>query len=215
MTTSTAILLFSRTESHAEARGRGGRRVVAELRRQLRRKAARTGLEVIEVTEHEQVGETFGDRLSHATAGAFARGYDRLIIVGHDCPSLQALHLRAVARLLERGNNVLGPDRRGGSWLIGLQRADFDGDAFASLPWQTAELFAELTRFLPGAETLSTQSDLNTIAEIRRHAVRLRKFLGVIFALIDVVAPSGSRPVAARGVQLAAATPRRGPPPTA
>jgi hypothetical protein len=64
------------------------------------------------------------------------READAVLLIGADCPALRAADLRAAARALKRGADVvLAPAEDGGYALIGLRRARkplFDGVAWGS-----------------------------------------------------------------------------------
>jgi hypothetical protein len=71
-----------------------------------------------------------GARMHRAFIDAFARGARRVVIIGTDCPSLDAAALDAAFESLRIHDCVLGPARDGGYYLIGLRRPTpqlFDG----------------------------------------------------------------------------------------
>lgn len=186
MNHSTAILLFGRSaaaESRAKALGEGTRVAEAMLRR-TEKLVRRTGLPVFRSTEREQRGDGFGERLANAMLDVYARGFARVIVVGNDCSSIQTSHLRAAAQQLAAGKNVLGPDRRGGAWLIGLQREDFKHDQFASLCWETQNVFSELTNLLSRVTCLRQLADVNSLGDLRKLWTLLRSRMGELYDLI-------------------------------
>ena len=128
--------------------------------------AEASGLPVLEVTDAEQRGATFGDRLANAFRDAFAAGYTHVIAVGSDCPSLDAVDWTDVLDRLTNGAPVLGPTSDGaGTYLIGLHRTQFDADAFAALPWQSPHLLDALTDHLSARtcapDRLKPRADVN------------------------------------------------------
>lgn len=180
----TAVLLFSRSAS-AEAAARGvAPAVAAALLRRTERTLGRSGLPVLRSSETDQRGDTFGQRLTNALADAYAAGWDRLLVVGGDGPDLTAGHLRAAARRLAAGRPVLGPDHRGGTWLIGLHRDDFDPAGLAGQSWETDNLFAELAELWPAAHRLPRLHDVHSTTELRRLWWRLRTVFGGLHALL-------------------------------
>ena len=68
-----------------------------------------TGIPIEWVSSDMQHGDTFGERLSHAASITFDKGYDRLIIVGDDCPSLDMHTVIRAATDLSNDKTVLGP----------------------------------------------------------------------------------------------------------
>lgn len=215
---STAILLFSRT-ADAEARakhfgagGLGKQQLAGGLIARAEATVSATGLPVFRSNEATQQGQSFGERLAHAMAGVYALGYARILVVGNDCPSIRPAHLRAAAQRLERGQNLLGPDRRGGVWLIGLQREDFHAAAFADLRWETEDLYASLAAYCPEVTVLPHLADINKLKDLRTgwHFLRhtLATLLGLLAEQMPLFAAPALRPAYARTGQL----PGRAPP---
>ena len=186
----TAILLFSRSAT-AEALEKGfeakksGERVTEELIRRAERTVSLSGLPAFRSDETTQRGTTFGQRLAEAMGHVFAKGFENVIVVGNDCPSVRPSHLRTAARLLENGENVLGPDRRGGVWLLGLQRSDFNARGLASLRWESGDLYADLVAQLPAIADFARLADLNDLREIKQNWWQLRYLLGRLADLIN------------------------------
>ena len=81
----TAILIFTRTASAEAAAkplaGRGGRnanqQIVNALIQHTRREAEKAGLPVFTCFHTEQVGDHFGERLTHAMQTVFDKGFSR------------------------------------------------------------------------------------------------------------------------------------------
>lgn len=71
-----------------------------------------------------QEGEDLGERLIHATTDAFARGAERIVVIGGDCPGLDSKTLHAAFCALNSADVVLGPADDGGYYLIGLKRPE-------------------------------------------------------------------------------------------
>ena len=120
------------------------------------------------VTLHGQAGDGFGERLDNAVS-TLAAGYDRVVIVGRDCPQLDAADVvTAFASLGNEARLVLGPDQGGGCWLIGLNLAD--AAILAGVRWCGGTDFAELLARAGdgGAAVLSQKIDLDRLADARR-----------------------------------------------
>lgn len=220
----TAIILFSRTAA-AEARskpfmGQGRLRATTAITRELTagtlQALRHTGLDLHWFQEQRQRGNTFGERLTNAFTDIFARGYTAAIAVGNDCPDLSSIDWEAVEELLAGGHCVLGPDFRGGAYLIGLQAQGFDPQGFASLPWQTSKLRAALEIHLSsgGPCTLLAQfQDLNSIHDLRYWAGTRYSTLARKLAAISRDIPTAPSP-AQRTLQqyIPTQAPLRGPP---
>ena len=65
----------------------------------------------------------------------------RMILIGSDCPALQAADLRRASRLLCSYDAVLAPAEDGGYPLIGLRRAS--ARLFEGIPWGTDLVLAQ------------------------------------------------------------------------
>jgi len=200
---STAILLFSRTataevEMKSFGAGAAGSRITEALIARTELTLKKTRLPVFRSDESSQVGHTFGERLANAMARVYNAGFKRLLVVGNDCPSVSAAHLIAAARQLGAGRNVVGPDRRGGVWLIGLQRKDFDATVFAALPWESHELYGALSDPLPDRVEANSFSDLNTFEDLRQNWFFLRRRISELFDLLllpqKAFCPPGPQP---------------------
>ena len=83
----------------------------------------------------DQVGDDLGARMNQAFVEMFTQGYQRVLIVGTDVPSLPLDHYKQALALLDSHDLVLGPALDGGYYLIGLKRAT--PDLFVGIPWST------------------------------------------------------------------------------
>jgi rSAM/selenodomain-associated transferase 1 len=85
-------------------------------------------------------GQATGDlgvRMADAARRASAAG-ESVLLIGTDCPQLDATLLRQAAALLRDQDAVLYPTYDGGYALLGLRR--FDPRPFEQIPWSTAEV---------------------------------------------------------------------------
>lgn len=71
---------------------------------------------------HPQQGRDLGERMSYALQGLLER-YGRGLLVGSDCPLLDARHLISAAEALQTADVVLGPCPDGGSYLVGVRNS--------------------------------------------------------------------------------------------
>ena len=180
-TDSTAILIFTRTAAAEAAAkplsGRFGAKVNRDLAEALifhtHQEAVKTGLPVFTSFSSEQVGSHFGERLVNAFQDLFAQGFQRVISIGNDCPDLKSDTIVQAATSLEQHDLVLGPATDGGLYLLGINRATFDTEAIADLPWETARLqegiadWAQQKSLCP--EWLAAESDIDSAEELKRY----------------------------------------------
>jgi rSAM/selenodomain-associated transferase 1 len=115
-----------------------------------------------------QRGDGLGARLTAAQADLFARGYDRVLLLGGDCPTVPAAHLRSALALLDGADAVLGPARDGGYTLVAAARPL--AVLFAGVPMSTSHTLAATLAAARGAglrtALLPPRHDLDTIADL-------------------------------------------------
>lgn len=127
------------------------------------------------IDSNHQEGKNFGDKLHNAFVSVFNKGYQNVILVGTDCPSLGSKDLTDSANLLRQNKAVIGPDKKGGAYLIALSKKAFETLNFAACRWEKPELFNDLIKQLNKAK-LSTQK-LNVCSDINGHIDALKYFL--------------------------------------
>lgn len=85
---------------------------------------------------HLQKGDDLGARMRHAVEHAWSRAahVENVILVGADCPSVDADYLRQALTLLEAGESVvIGPADDGGYVLVGLRKQSANEPANVAL----------------------------------------------------------------------------------
>ncbi len=87
-----------------------------------------------------QSGEDLGLRLDNSFTRRFGDGYDRVVIIGSDCPALGPHHIVEAFERLADFPVVLGPAADGGYWLIG-QRDPGQLD-LSGIPWSSPTTLA-------------------------------------------------------------------------
>jgi hypothetical protein len=108
--------------------------------------AQASGIDVVWLDETRQRGHGFGERLTHAFEELYAEGYNHVIAIGNDSPTLSVALIHQAVGHLQAGTKVLGPAFDGGVYLIGLHRDDFEAAAFQALPWNTGRLYEAMRR---------------------------------------------------------------------
>lgn len=90
----------------------------------------------------EQRGEGLGARMQQAFLESFAAGYDRLVIIGTDHPTLPTAFIdEAFQALAEPLSMCIGPSEDGGYYLLGMN--DFYPQVFAGMTYSHADVFAQ------------------------------------------------------------------------
>jgi glycosyltransferase A (GT-A) superfamily protein (DUF2064 family) len=132
-----ALLIFA-DSTHTDCKRRGwpsGFRILLEMQRLTFEGS--TGFDVHVFTSasfhratssfcqvHRQEGASFGQRLEHAIEYLAGMGYQEIVIVGSDCPDLAESDIVHAFEWLRQHRLVLGPDHRGGCYLIAIRAED-------------------------------------------------------------------------------------------
>ncbi|MEZ4859093.1 MAG: DUF2064 domain-containing protein [Flavobacteriaceae bacterium] len=191
----TAILIFAQT-ALKESRKKGFKNselLFEELNKQIIKKAAKSGLPYFHFSEKEQIGETFGERYTHAIEHIFSKGYENVITIGNDSPQLTTSHLIETAKFLENGNQLaLGPSIDGGYYLMGISKARFNKHLFLNLPWQTSKIRSSILKVLSLKEEdvilFDALQDIDVFADIKRFSRfsknLSKKILYILYAIL-------------------------------
>ena len=187
----TAIILFAKSEEIESAA-----KLIAPSAKQnllLWKKMNDMVLKTIQKTklpyfisnETNQVGTTFGEKITHSIQEIFAKGFQNVIVVGNDCIGLKAKNLLNAAQNLQTNSCVLGADYNGGVYLIGVSKSEFSTGLFESIPWQTKNVFLALqtlykkqsVAYLPRLADCNSASDFKKILHQLPYFSRLKKIL--------------------------------------
>ena len=162
-----------------------------------------SGLDVIKSSELDIQGSSFGERLACAFEKIYSKGYSQVIAIGNDCPDLTVEDINLSQDLLNKGQSVLGPDQRGGVFLIGLGKDQFIKDEFTQIAWQTNQLFEGLLNFLPeNTLVLEKKEDINSEGNL---TVWLsHRFVSIARIIIEIL--NQKTPNAGRSFDLASST---------
>ncbi len=193
----SAILVFARTPVPGRVKTRlipalgamGAARLHRELVRHTLQEAAAAGAERLElwITGEDsgeelatlataagarlrrQTGVDLGARMAAALADAIGRGGPALV-VGSDCPWLDAATLARAGTELASRDAVLGPAVDGGYVLLGMHRVE--PSLFANVPWGTDRVLG-ITRERLAAlgwdwEELEPRSDIDRPGDLGR-----------------------------------------------
>ncbi|MFM8551171.1 MAG: TIGR04282 family arsenosugar biosynthesis glycosyltransferase [Nitrospiraceae bacterium] len=117
----------------------------------------------------DQVGEDLGTRMARAFQDTFNQGYQQVVIVGTDVPTLPASSFGTAFRLLKDHDLVLGPALDGGYYLIGLQRPA--PDLVTGMPWSTDQVLTLTKKKAEGlglkTALLPTYRDLDRLEDLQ------------------------------------------------
>ncbi len=87
-----------------------------------------------------QSGSNLGERMNNSFAEIFALWYDKVIIIGTDCPEINLDILDDAFYQLENSDVVIGPAYDGGYYLLGIKQQQ--DHIFIDIPWSTTEVLA-------------------------------------------------------------------------
>jgi glycosyltransferase A (GT-A) superfamily protein (DUF2064 family) len=137
---------------------------------------------------HLQRGSSFGERLENAIEDLAELGYHQLVIVGRDCPDLEVSDVFQAFSLLESHRLVLGPDHRGGCYLIAFHTAD--RSLLRGVRWQRNSDCQELRERFGPENTLAllVKQDLDTLDDVRLLARSMSRARGVAESLLRRIA---------------------------
>lgn len=103
-----------------------------------------TGLPFFLVDEYLQEGNGFGEKFANAISSVFQKDCHNVIVIGNDCPELSSKFLLDAADKINENKLVIGPDRNGGIYLLGISAKIFDSKTFIEIPWQTGGVYNAL-----------------------------------------------------------------------
>ena len=110
-----------------------------------------------------QQGEDLGQRMRHAFDASHARG-EALLLMGSDCPALDAAALQSAAEALRSHDAVIAPAEDGGYVLVGLSRAS--PRLFEAIAWGGGAVMAQTRERL--AEAGATWRELPALWDVDR-----------------------------------------------
>ncbi len=175
---STAILIFARSaaiESNNKKIAVDGARNILlfeKLNRKIIALASKCNIPYFICDESCQKGNTFGENIAAAITTIFDSGFEKVLVVGNDCPQLSLAKLKDAVIQLMDNNVVVGPDQRGGTYLIGIDKSVFNTYTFSNLPWQKPHLCAAIES-LYVTKRLCRLLDMNDVKSAKQLFVTL------------------------------------------
>ena len=135
------------------------------------------------LSTHCQVGGSFAARFENAIETIAQLGYDEVVAIGRDCPALRALDIERSFGELDSSKLVLGPDHRGGCYLIAFRSVN--RALLRGIRWKQNTDCAQLRRragetrvfLLPVKHDLDSWNDLRVFARAEGILARLAIFL--------------------------------------
>ncbi|MEO6667869.1 MAG: TIGR04282 family arsenosugar biosynthesis glycosyltransferase [Ferruginibacter sp.] len=117
-----------------------------------------------------QQGIDLGERMKNAFALIFQKGYDKIAIIGTDCPGLNAEIIMNTFACLQYNDVAIGPAEDGGYYLLAINK--LHDELFEGIKWSTDNVFnitiskcdaLHLTHYLlPVLNDVDEEKDLQT-----------------------------------------------------
>ena len=96
------------------------------------------GSQVVYVPQSEG---SLGERMNSAVEAAFSEGAKRVVLIGTDCPGLEASHLIQAIEQLSHHDVVIGPATDGGYYLLAMRRHLLT--LFENIAWGTENVLRQ------------------------------------------------------------------------
>lgn len=99
-----------------------------------------------DVTYMPQIGGDLGARLTFATQWASENGYEKILLVGSDSPTLPLSFISQAVAGLDARDIVIGPSMDGGYYLIGFSTENLNEivpSIFEEIAWSTPKVFQQ------------------------------------------------------------------------
>ncbi len=186
----TAILFFSRSvrgESLAKnympdesVNFSIAKHLILKTKKQLRQ----APFPVYQIDEYKQYGSNFGEKLTNAFKEIFNKGFEYVIAVGNDCSNLHFDKLQ-ISDSIKCQKAIIGPDYRGGIYLLGLSKDTDYATMFRSISWRKDEVFKQLKEALGPSTILDQKNDINTLEDIVNNEELLAIAKGLLVNIIQ------------------------------
>lgn len=131
---------------------------------------------------------SFGKQLSLAIQSVFEKGFEKVICLGNDCPALDKNRILEAADKLQTTDAVIGPDNRGGVYLLGISRKDFKPETFENLAWQSEKMLESYIKQFANQSILMLEalSDIHSFQELQTYTAS-RYFITILLQVIERV----------------------------
>lgn len=121
------------------------------------------------LSQHEQQGDDLGEKMQHALITALT-SHSKVVLVGSDCPVINADYLLQASTLLEEKDIVLGPSDDGGFVLIGARRVE--AGLLEGMEWGVASVLQHtlqrIQTFALSCALLQPLFDVDEVSDYRR-----------------------------------------------
>lgn len=117
-----------------------------------------------------QVQGNLGDRMRQAFKHGFESGYKKVMIIGSDCPEMNAEVIQNAFDALSKNDAAIGPALDGGYYLLGMSHYL---EVFSNIAWSTETVFEDTQEKLKKQNAsialMPSMSDLDTIEDLKKY----------------------------------------------
>lgn len=128
-------------------------------------------------THAYQTESDLGGRMAQAFEDTFAKGFERVVIIGSDCYDLSSDIIKKAFKALQNHDVVVGPAKDGGYYLIGLSK--MNKQLFTEIEWSTEQVLNTTIQKCKAANLsyhlLETLSDIDTIEDLNPYLKQIIK----------------------------------------
>lgn len=89
----------------------------------------------------QQQGVDLGERMMNAFSNVFQQGYSKAVIIGTDCPAIDAEIINNAFEQLDLNDVVIGPATDGGYYLLGSK--ELHPQLFQNISWSTENVLQQ------------------------------------------------------------------------
>ncbi len=124
-----------------------------------------------------QSGSDLGQRMNNAFEELFDKGYEKICLIGSDCPYITQDILKNGFDRLSETDVVIGPSRDGGYYLLGL--IEPHEELFENIDWGGSQVFDRTIQKLIAQDMiwyeLPILEDIDTEADLDRYQLYTRQ----------------------------------------
>jgi len=116
-----------------------------------------------------QIEGHLGEKMQAAFEWGFAKGYEKICIIGSDLLDLKSSNLTKAFQQLEKSDLVFGPAEDGGYYLMGMKKVH--PAAFFKKAWSTNTVLQQTLKDLQNKSVafLSEKNDIDTLEDLIKH----------------------------------------------
>lgn len=116
-----------------------------------------------------QQGKNLGERMLSAFREGFEDDFQKIVIIGSDCPGISPEIIEDAFAKLDQNDVVIGPSEDGGYYLLGLKQ--LIPGIFEDISWSTESVFSETVVVLKNHDltykVLTVLNDIDTEEDLR------------------------------------------------